>query len=172
MINDRVLDRTWIYNLLTTGRALCTLSCRETYGRARDLVQGLKKGFLAGQVTFKSYLPNEHGVQASWDPLAKSLIKKSKKCAQESRRWELKFNFDLSPASFRMNSVIKCPYYIVVTVHFAVHHYKNLAAAFVKVSIHLLSFDYLNLEREIKYMYSLEKVCKKSWILNQPNPTY
>ena len=54
--------------------------------------------------------------------IAKSLFKKSKKWAQESKMWELKFNFDLSPASFRMNSVIKCPYCTVVTVHFAVHH--------------------------------------------------
>ena len=62
---------------------------------------------------------NGHGVQASCDPLAKSLTKKSKKWAQESKMWELKFNFDLSPASFRMNSVIKCSCCTVVTVHFA-----------------------------------------------------
>ena len=104
-----VIDRIWVYNLLNTGRALYTLSCRETHGRARDLVQGLKKGFLAGQVTFKSYLSNEHGVQASCDLLVKSLFKKSKKWAQESKMWELKFNFDLSPASFRMCGSRKYP---------------------------------------------------------------
>ena len=43
----------------------------------QDLVQSLKKDFLTGQLTFKTYLSNELGVQAS-PLLTKSLTKKFK----------------------------------------------------------------------------------------------
>ena len=58
--------------------------------------------FLAGQVTFKAYLPNEHARVKASHPLTKSLAKAGNKWPQASKRAacpkdKLEFKFFSSP---------------------------------------------------------------------------